>query len=122
MNDKYVTEYAQGIVESKYNLSEGLFNAEYIVSQYEHEIWEQMEKAGITNSADGSSKLNEIAWDVYDQSIELIDCIEGFTLTQAQLDLLKNEMGFKIVFVNYKGHHLYANRTCAMDAMPVIKD
>jgi len=123
MYDKYVTEYAQGIAERKYNLSRGLFHAEYIMNQYKEEIWDQMEKAGIVKGPDDSYKLNDIEWDDYDCSIELIDCVEGFTMTQAQVDLLKKEMGFHIIFVNYKaGPHLYGRRTAAMNAMPVIQE
>lgn len=127
MNDKYVTEYAQGIAERKYCLADGLWHAEYIMRQYEAEIWDKLEELGVVY-ASGDEKnhdkwrLQDIEWDHYDCSIELIDCVDGFTLTTAQRDAI-NAMGFQIIFCNYKdGPHLYGKKTAAMNAMPVIKD
>ena len=124
MYDKYVQEYAQGIADKKYSLADGLFNAEYIMSQYKWEIWNFLEEIGVAKSPDNPShyRLQSIEWDDYDRSIELMDCEEGFTLTQAQYDAIKG-LGFEIIFINYaQGPHLYGNYTAAMDAMPVIKD
>ena len=127
MYDKYVTEYAQGIVERKYSLAQGLFHSEYIMSQYKYEIWDKLEELGVVYD-DGDEKnfdkwrLHELEWDYYDQSIELIDCKDDFTLTSKQYQAIL-DMGFKIIFVNYKnGLHLYGKYTAARDAMPLIKD
>jgi hypothetical protein len=125
MNNKYVTEYAQGIAERKYKLSEGLFNAEYIMKQYQWDIWKRLEEIGVVHPPDNKEhyRLSDIEWDNYDNSIELIDCEEGFTLTAEQDRIIREEMGFGIIFVNYKaGPHLYGNHTAAMDAMPVIRE
>jgi hypothetical protein len=128
MYDKYVTEYAEGIAKRKYKLSEGLFHSEYLMRQYQSEIWDYLEKIGVIyNTSDETNfdkwRVADIEWDYYDNSLELIDCEDGFTLTSEQYKKIHEELGFSIIFVNYKnGPHLYGNHTASMDAMPVIKD
>lgn len=125
MYDKYVTEYAEGIAKRKYKLSEGLFHAHYITGQYESDIWDFLTKIGVVHPPDDDKhyRLADIEWDSYDNSIELMDCEDGFTLTTEQDRQIREELGFSIIFVNYKnGPHLYGNHTAAMNAMPVIKD
>lgn len=125
MYDKYVTEYAEGIAKRKYKLSEGLFHAHYITGQYESDIWDFLTKIGVVHPPDNEEhyRLADIEWDSYDNSIELMDCEDGFTLTTEQVRQIREELGFSIIFVNYKnGPHLYGNHTAAMNAMPVIKD
>ncbi len=124
MNDKYVTLYAEKIAKRDCNLSEGLFQAEYIMREYESEIWDFLEELGVVHPPGNKEKyrLADIKWDSYDSSIELMDCEDGFTLTKEQKDKILG-LGFVTIFVNYKnGPHLYGNHTAAMDAMPVIKD
>lgn len=120
--EKWVAKYAEEIRTGSCSLANGLYHAEYIMNLYKDEIWERLERLGIAKDAEGKYKLHDLEWDYYDQSIELMDCEEGFTLTSAQRDAI-NDMGFRIIFVNYKnGPHLYGNHTAAMDAMPEIKD
>lgn len=124
MNDHYVTKYAQEIAERKCGLADGLWHAEYIMRQYEAEIWEKLEEIGLVHPPDNPKhyRLHDIEWDRYDGSIELMDCEDGFTMTTAQKEAI-HAMGFGLIFVNYKnGPHLYGNKTAAMNAMPVIKD
>lgn len=125
MNDLYVKKYANGIANNEYNLAEGLFHAEYIMKQYEWEIWAFLEKIGVVHSPDDPEKyrLDGIEWDYYDCSLELKDCVDDFTMTTEQVRAIKEDLGFSIIFVNYKnGPHLYGNHTAAMDAMPKIKE
>ena len=122
MYDKYVNLYAQEILDRKCNLANGLFHSEYIMNQYKWEIWEFLEKIGVACDDKENYKMHSIEWDEYDSSIELMDCEDGFTLTKDQEKAI-HDLGFKIIFVNYKnGPHLYGNHTAAMNAMPVIKD
>lgn len=124
MNDKYVKEYAKGIAENSYKLAEGLFHAEYIMEEYKTAIWEFLEEIGVVYSPGNKDhyRLEDIAWDNYDESIELIDCEDGFTLTTDQYNAIKR-LGFEIIFVNYKkGPHIHGRMTASEDAMPIIKD
>lgn len=124
MYDKYVKMYAEGIAKKEYSLADGLFHAEYIMGQYKWEIIEFLEKIGVIHPPDDPEhyRLQDIEWDNYDNSIELMDCEDGFTLTSEQEKAI-HDIGFSTIFINYKnGPHLYGNHTAAMDAMPVIKD
>jgi hypothetical protein len=124
MYDKYVTMYSDRIAKRECNLADGLFYAEYIMGQYKSEIWDFLEKIGVAHPPDDDkhARLESIEWDFYDRSIELMDCEDGFTLTTEQ-DKAIRDLGFSIIFVNYKnGPHLYDNHTASMEAMPVIKD
>lgn len=113
--EDWVFDFANGIANNRYNLANGLFNAEYIVRRYENKIWQFLKDIGVTG-------IEDIDWDQYDNSLELLGCVDGFTMTKKQLDALR-EQGFFIVYVNYKnGPHLYGDRTASMNAMPVISE
>lgn len=125
LHTKYVDLYAKNITERKGSLSSLLFNAQYLERQFRSAIWDVLEEIGVVHPKDNDDhyRLSSIEYDDYDNSLELMDCEEGFFLTEAQSKILYDEMGFSIVFVNYKdGPHLYGNHTAACNAMPVIKE